>query len=1182
MSGIKNSDGSKSTSSASSEQPKAAITSVAKPAINYAQVASRHIVDANKAQRPQAASTKSQSTVNGPTQPLKKPVAPASVAPAVPNVATSNTSTKPTPAQVTNGTQPHGQGHSRKKSTSQATPSQPSRKAWASNGGGIQLPAQQQHQFAGSSTAAPIQFGSINSNSGNTTGSRGTGSQHQLSNSSSPVPSHVGLSGGVPQATAVPPGNLKFGSIPDPESVNGVSSANHTIPANPPANRSGDSHMPIDTAQPATIPDSTPNRSVPLSPRGGLQTYNNTNTPSQNHNNFGIYAQGATGQQQPRGSSNGRGSFNAQHNSVSTPVTHKPNNARPQNRYNGHPSPNVTPQIAHAQVAVPISPQNYYQQAINVQTGYSAYGNEYYHNVPNAYGYPVMVPSPVRFNPLFTSQQLYASPARPSNGADQSPSLSATTIASPQSPAVHTPKSATKSRAIKIVDPTTNVEVDLRDIKKSSQVHSSPLPTRTASPAKSSTHTPADHKRSTSNTPVLTEEERRERAERAKNDVIQKFEEAKQKTEEQARKVREAEEEAERVKKEKEERLKKEEEERLKKEEEERLKKEEEERLKQEEADRLKKAEEERVRLEAEAKVAADAAAAAAAVVIAAAAAAETKAGDETPASTGTPATPESISPKITASIPVELGKEVSVAVEVPKVNEFATARALKKARYIDDISSIHYPSGIRAPKTKNRRYDFDFLLQFAKVLTAKPVENWDEIIKATIGDSFDKRPSANRSYSGTGRSGSRGNAPSSNITFAAMGQLGNKSNLLTSEQRFSLSNRSHNSGDIQNPFALGRTPSFGKVSGSQISNVINSMPSNVRNSRGQNGGRGKKPSARDVGDKLAEARDALSFPEVPTPVEEKFEPLVVSANRWKPRKKEESTTEVAEDGTIVLPPDVVQRKVNGLLNKMTVEKFDKISDQILDIVKQAKHETDGRTLRQVIALTFEKATDEAHWSNMYARFCQKVQNSLGDDIYEEGVVKNGELVRGGALFRKYLLSRCQEQFSVGWQVKTEDGAGQEVLSDEYYKAAKVKRRGLGLVRFIGELYLLSMISSKTIVKCIQDLLQNVDDPSEEQVESLCNLLRTVGARLDSEPWLRDYINAYFDRLKPLVDSETLPSRIRYMILDLFDLRKAKWVDNKNANKGPKTLQEIHQDALREIAAKEAQKNPRSGGMRFK
>jgi len=94
----------------------------------------------------------------------------------------------------------------------------------------------------------------------------------------------------------------------------------------------------------------------------------------------------------------------------------------------------------------------------------------------------------------------------------------------------------------------------------------------------------------------------------------------------------------------------------------------------------------------------------------------------------------------------------------------------------------------------------------------------------------------------------------------------------------------------------------------------------------------------------------------------------------------------------------------------MTPEKFDKISDQILEIAAQSKDETDGRTLRQVIQLTFEKACDESHWSSMYAKFCSRMLATMSTEIKDENVRdKHNNPVVGGALFRKYLLNRCQE-----------------------------------------------------------------------------------------------------------------------------------------------------------------------------
>ena len=55
--------------------------------------------------------------------------------------------------------------------------------------------------------------------------------------------------------------------------------------------------------------------------------------------------------------------------------------------------------------------------------------------------------------------------------------------------------------------------------------------------------------------------------------------------------------------------------------------------------------------------------------------------------------------------------------------------------------------------------------------------------------------------------------------------------------------------------------------------------------------------------------------------------------------------------------PEVVDRKVKALLNKLTMERFDSISDQIIEWANKSEKEKDGQTLIQVTRLVFEKAT---------------------------------------------------------------------------------------------------------------------------------------------------------------------------------------------------------------------------------
>jgi translation initiation factor 4G len=320
----------------------------------------------------------------------------------------------------------------------------------------------------------------------------------------------------------------------------------------------------------------------------------------------------------------------------------------------------------------------------------------------------------------------------------------------------------------------------------------------------------------------------------------------------------------------------------------------------------------------------------------------------------------------------------------------------------------------------------------------------------------------------------------------------------------------------------------------------------------------------------------------MPLTYNKELKPIEVTASGWKPHSMGNNATGVAgpaPGGDGHMPPDVVQRKVKSNLNKMTPNNFDKISDQILAIAAQSKDETDGRTLRQVIQLTFEKATDEAHWAQMYAEFCKRMLESMSPEIKDVRVLdKKDNVVVGGALFRKYLLTRCQEEFERGWKIDLpQKPAGEPteavMLSDEYYIAATAKRRGLGLVRFIGELYKLGMLTERIMHECVKKLVDYEGTPDEAEVESLTSLLKTIGENLDSTDRGRAMMDAYFKRIGIMIETPDLASRLKFMLMvgagrpvlfyitnsrqDIVDLRKKHWHAKGGAIKGPTTLDEV-------------------------
>ncbi|KAK9775034.1 hypothetical protein SCAR479_08308 [Seiridium cardinale] len=543
---------------------------------------------------------------------------------------------------------------------------------------------------------------------------------------------------------------------------------------------------------------------------------------------------------------------------------------------------------------------------------------------------------------------------------------------------------------------------------------------------------------------------------------------------------------------------------------------------------------------------------------------------------------------------PAPLNLNTSVGVEPPQpsaaLQSLKTARAFK---FPSEIMDVNYPEGINSPnpalnpsvskKGTSFKYDPSFLLQFQGVFTEKPSLEFGQQVKNLIGDGDGGRSASVRTPAGSGRQNSRPGA--SGFQMGSFGAPPVGKTLppgTTSDQRFAMSQ-----GQISRP-PMGSLNSFQRPGGAfpggigmaRTPSSSNMAPNSPRTASSRRGA-----SKRNNYDAKNEEKAAKTMP---LTAGMKIEAIKVSETGWKPTSLVGKPSAAAPGG--LMDPPMVQRKVKAALNKMTPENFDKIAQSILDIAAQSKEESDGRTLRQVIQLTFEKATDEAHWASMYAKFAKRMLETMSPEVRDENIKdKNGNVVSGGALFRKYLLNRCQEEFERGWKTQLPElGEGDSkeaaLMSDEYYIAAAAKRRGLGLVQFIGELYKLSMLTERIMHECVRKLVDFQGMPDEAEVESLSKLLRTIGGNLDSTDKGKLMMDAYFQRIQTMIDYPDIPSRLKFMLMDVVDLRRTGWI-SKETNKGPKTLEEVRAEAEAAAAQKAAEaaakSNQRGGGGRL-
>ncbi|KAM6173708.1 eukaryotic translation initiation factor 4 gamma 3 isoform 1-T1 [Erethizon dorsatum] len=278
---------------------------------------------------------------------------------------------------------------------------------------------------------------------------------------------------------------------------------------------------------------------------------------------------------------------------------------------------------------------------------------------------------------------------------------------------------------------------------------------------------------------------------------------------------------------------------------------------------------------------------------------------------------------------------------------------------------------------------------------------------------------------------------------------------------------------------------------------------------------------------------------------------LKKAENAWKPSQKRDSQAEDPEN----IKTQELFRKVRSILNKLTPQMFNQLMKQVAGLTVDTEERLKG-----VIDLVFEKAIDEPSFSVAYANMCRclvTLKVPMAD--------KPGNTVN----FRKLLLNRCQKEFEKDKadddvfekkQKELEAASAPEEktrLHDELEEAKdKARRRSIGNIKFIGELFKLKMLTEAIMHDCVVKLLKNHD---EESLECLCRLLTTIGKDLDFEK-AKPRMDQYFNQMEKIVKERKTSSRIRFMLQDVIDLRLCNWV-SRRADQGPKTIEQIHKEA---------------------
>eukprot|EP00301_Raphidiophrys_heterophryoidea_P026184 c8976_g1_i3.p1 GENE.c8976_g1_i3~~c8976_g1_i3.p1 ORF type:complete len:1057 (+),score=175.58 c8976_g1_i3:67-3237(+) len=261
---------------------------------------------------------------------------------------------------------------------------------------------------------------------------------------------------------------------------------------------------------------------------------------------------------------------------------------------------------------------------------------------------------------------------------------------------------------------------------------------------------------------------------------------------------------------------------------------------------------------------------------------------------------------------------------------------------------------------------------------------------------------------------------------------------------------------------------------------------------------------------------------------------------------------------------DGMGRRVQGILNKLTPEKFEPLSDQLCNLGFK-----DEDSLQTLVRLIFDMALLQGHYCSMYAQLCSKLNERLSGpaDVVGAGAGAGAGGQPPTTSFRRALLSKCQTEFE---------------NRDDTQMTPMGRKRKLGNIRFVGELFKQRMLPEKIIIRdCIHSLENSIQelsraaevdvDSMEQEIETLCQLLSTVGLSLSNPT----FTTPVFQHLTKYHVSKELKfsSRIRFMIMDIIELRGNNWIPRRKLESAKK-LGQIKEDVLRQDEQSRAQSRP--------
>jgi len=238
-----------------------------------------------------------------------------------------------------------------------------------------------------------------------------------------------------------------------------------------------------------------------------------------------------------------------------------------------------------------------------------------------------------------------------------------------------------------------------------------------------------------------------------------------------------------------------------------------------------------------------------------------------------------------------------------------------------------------------------------------------------------------------------------------------------------------------------------------------------------------------------------------------------------------------------------VGRALKSLLNKLTLERFAALSQQIMAVPM-----TKPEHVQLLIKEIFEKATTQHQYIDMYANLCVLLHGHLTANPVGDASKFS---------FKRLLLNECQASFERNLGKSDHLLKGLDDPEEKRLQEFRHKSRMLGNMKLIGALLVRKMLAGKVFLAILAELLSGA--PSPEALESVAALLTVAGAMFDTRDWAHHAtLEGVFDQLQSIIKKPSCNPRVGCLLKDVLDLRARRWQGRRcGQSEAPSTLKEV-------------------------